>query len=154
MLGDADTGDPRWDGAEIAADGVRRIRLRVEALVLGEAAREENVDDRLCGMGDARGAKLPKLAHPETKQTDRARLESGAAGGSRVAERRRRGMSHCGLFEGESGGKSSITQTRAAFKSKEEFLVANQLTRRGDPAKVIAVHLHSPTRHTHARFQG
>ena len=43
-------GRPRGDRLELAADVVRGVRLQVEAVVLGQPAGEEDVDDRLRGL--------------------------------------------------------------------------------------------------------
>ena len=46
MLADIDSGRPRGDRPELAADALRRIRLEVEALQLRQSTGEENIDDR------------------------------------------------------------------------------------------------------------
>ena len=73
-------GGARGDRLELAADVLRRVGLRIEAVVLGQAAGEEDVDDRLCGMGRGRGRlQRGKVVAAQAEEAGRPRLQSGAA---------------------------------------------------------------------------
>ena len=51
VFADAEAGGAGRDGAELAADRVGGVRLRVEALVLGQPAGQEDVDHRFGERG-------------------------------------------------------------------------------------------------------
>ena len=92
MFDDADAGGARGDGLELAADAVGGVGLGVEAVVLGEAAGEEDEDARRRATVGAEGG---EVAEAQAEQADGTGLEGGPAVEGRVvhggAPGRRRG---------------------------------------------------------------
>ena len=71
-------GRPGGDRPEFAPDGLGGVGLGVEALVLGEAAGEEEEEDgarRAGGPGGPGRAEGVEVVHPQPEQPDRAGLE-------------------------------------------------------------------------------
>src|ERR1041384_5669981 len=95
MLRDAQAGRLGCSGAELAANRIRRIRLRVEALVLRETARKEDVDDAL-RRPLAFGAQCVQVAETETEQSNGPGRDRVASGQGGVCE--------CGHWQRSLGG--------------------------------------------------
>ncbi len=109
VLADVEAGGLGRDGFEFAADFLGGVGLHVEALVLGEAAGEEDVDDgfgfRIASRraGGGGGAEGGKVVDAEAKEADGAGLNGGAPGEARMG-RGMRGRLH-GLVTLGAGGK-------------------------------------------------
>src|SRR4051812_34271091 len=113
MLRDPHAGRPGWDTAEFAADAVGGVRLRVEALVLGQPAGEEDVDHRAGrGLSGPGGPEMAQLAESKPEEADRTGLERRAAGERRVSE------SGAGGHLAVSAGVPSIADQDAEFNPR------------------------------------
>src|SRR5436190_22416890 len=82
MLANLDARRPRRDRFELAPDIVRRIRLQIEAIVLSQTARQEDIDARLRltawphGFRSSTRLAQPRhMVHPQSEQANRSRLE-------------------------------------------------------------------------------
>ena len=84
VLADVDAGRLRRDRLELAANGIGRHRLGIEAVVLGQSARQEDIDDRT-GADRRHAGRSVRLAqrrdmvHPQAQQSDGACLQRGAS---------------------------------------------------------------------------
>lgn len=94
MFADLHSGNGGGDGLEFAADFGGCIGFGVEAVVLPESSGEEDIDagfEGLCGSGvtgGGHGFEAGEVIHAESKEANAASLHSGAAGNSRVTQRR------------------------------------------------------------------
>jgi hypothetical protein len=91
VFADADAGGLRGDGGEFATNVVGRVGLGIEAVVLAESARKEDVDRGLVARRRRAGCALSggcmqarDVVHSEAEQADRAGLDGGAARELRV----------------------------------------------------------------------
>lgn len=87
MLADAEAGRAGGNGFKFTADFPGSLRLQIEGLVLGQTAREKNINN---GPGAWSGrsssgecAEGGELRQAQAKQPDGAHLEGAAAGDSR-----------------------------------------------------------------------
>src|SRR5262245_13855796 len=111
MLRDAQSGRFRRDGAEFAANCVRCVRLRVEALVLRQPAGEEDVDHALGGRLPFSAQQI-QFADAKTEQPDSSGLNRVASGDSWMCEHRH-GKALAGLLQLSRNGAYHATGFRA-----------------------------------------
>ena len=94
MLRYFDAGRAGGDRSECAADAFGRLGLEVEAFVLREPAREEDINHRasaprggvVASLYRGRGTQRRQMVHPQAQKADRARLDGGATRDARMLE--------------------------------------------------------------------
>src|SRR5262249_10552737 len=95
MLADLDTGSARCDGLKLAPIFRRSVGLQGEAILLGEAAGQENVNGG-AGLGGrclgSERAQSGQMIHSQPEETDSASLEHHSPRKPRMSEDRARWM--------------------------------------------------------------
>src|SRR5262249_20707092 len=95
VLADLNARRARGDGPELAADVVGGVGLEVEAVLLGQAAGEEDVDDRAGrGVRGGGGAEGGEVVAAQAEQAHSPRWRGGARGEEGVLERLRGRLVH------------------------------------------------------------
>ena len=92
MLTDLNARSSRRNGRKFAANLGGSIRLGVKTIVLRQATRQKNENDRLGGGGgnatrdEFCSAKRRNMIHPQTEQTDGTGLQRGSSTDLRMGE--------------------------------------------------------------------
>jgi len=123
MLANLNPRRVRVDRAELAADGIRRLGLHVEAVVLRQAPREKDVDHASRGRrgGGACGCFPQRLEmiHPEPQEAERACLKERAAADGGML-RPRQGSVQSTVRRGETGGVQGKSDQEQLMRFPEQ----------------------------------